>query len=50
MATYQVTYLKPKKKGFSKQTAGDFLSINDAIWYESVVKSQGCKNIIIQVR
>lgn len=50
MAIYQVTYLKPKKKGFSKQTAGDFLTINDAVWYETMIKSQGCKDIMIQIR
>jgi hypothetical protein len=43
---YQVTYLKPKKKGYTKQTA-TFLKIDDAIFWESLVKQQGCTNVEI---
>ena len=39
---YQVTYLKPKKKTFSKQTA-TFYTIEDAALWEKHVKEQGCK-------
>ena len=34
---YQVTYMKPKKKGYSKQTA-TFLKIEDAVFWEQHVK------------
>ena len=34
---YQVNYLKPKKKGYSKQTA-KFLKIEDAVFWEEHVK------------
>jgi hypothetical protein len=44
---YQVSYLKLKKKNhYSKQFA-TFYSIEDAVWYEGIVKSQGAKEIII---
>jgi len=43
---YEVTFLKPKKKGYAKQSA-IFLKIDDAIWYETLIKSQGAKDIII---
>jgi hypothetical protein len=43
---YEVIYDKPKKKGFAKQTA-TFLKIDDAIFWENVIKTQGCKNIEI---
>ena len=43
---YEVIYDKPKKKGYAKQSA-TFLKIDDAILWESHVKEQGCKNIII---
>jgi len=43
---YQVNYLKPKKKGYAKQTA-TFLKIEDAVFWESVVKEQGATNIQI---
>jgi len=39
---YQVIYLKPKKKAFSKQTAV-FYTIEDANDWEKYVKTQGCK-------
>ena len=45
---YSVSYLKPKKKGYAKQTA-TFLKIEDAMFWENVVKSQGAKEIQIQV-
>jgi hypothetical protein len=45
---YQVIYLKPKKKMYSKQVA-TFLTIEDAIWYENFVKKQGCKEVQINV-
>jgi len=46
---YQVQYLKPKKKGYSKQVAS-FLTIDDAIWYENLMKNQGHKEVQINVR
>jgi hypothetical protein len=46
---YQVVYLKPKKKGYSKQTA-TFLSIDDAAFWEQVIKKQGAKDIEIHVK
>ena len=45
---YQVTYLKPKKKGYSNQSAS-FLKIDDAIWWETLMKDEGCKDIKIKV-
>jgi hypothetical protein len=46
---YQVMYLKPKKKGYSQQTA-TFLKIDDAIFWEQIVKQQGAKDIKIVVK
>jgi hypothetical protein len=43
---YEVTYLKPKKKGYAKETA-TFLKIEDAFYWESLVKEQGAKEVII---
>jgi hypothetical protein len=43
---YEVQYLQPKKKGFSKQTA-TFLKIDDAIFWETHIKDLGAKEIII---
>jgi len=44
---YEVQFLKRKKKDhYSKQSAV-FLNIEDAIWYEKIVESQGAKEIII---
>jgi hypothetical protein len=43
---YEVSYLKPKSKGYAKQTAV-FLKIEDAMFWEGVVKNQGAKDIII---
>jgi len=43
---YQVVYLKPKKKSFSKQTA-TFYTIEDASFWEKMVLSQGCENVEI---
>ena len=43
---YQVHYLKPKKKMYSKQVA-TFLTIEDAGFWEQIVKQQGCKEIEI---
>jgi len=45
---YQVKYQKPKKKGYSNQTA-TFLKIDDAIFWEKVMREQGCKDIQIHV-
>jgi hypothetical protein len=42
MYKYQVVYLKPKKKSYSKQVA-TFYSIEDASYYEECIKKQGCK-------
>ena len=49
MYKYQVVYLKPKKKGYSKQVA-TFLTIDDAAFWEQVVKKQGAKDIEIHVK
>jgi len=47
---YQVVYLKPKRKGhYSKQVAS-FLTIDDAAFWEQVVKKQGAKDIQIHVK
>jgi hypothetical protein len=43
---YEVTYLKPKKKGYAKQTA-TFLKIEDAFYWKSVVENRGAKEYII---
>jgi hypothetical protein len=43
---YQVTYLKPKKKMYSRQVA-TFLTIEDAGFWEQTVKIQGCKDVEI---
>ena len=42
MCKYQVVYLKPKKKSYSKQVA-TFYTIEDASYYEECIKRQGCK-------
>ena len=43
---YQVKYLKPKKKGTAMQTA-TFYKIEDAVFWEGIVKDQGATNIQI---
>jgi hypothetical protein len=43
---YEVKYLRKKSKGYSKQSA-TFLKIEDALYWESIIKSQGAKEIII---
>ena len=48
--TYQVHYLRQKKKGYSQTTAGDFLTIDDAVFWEQIVKQQGAKDIKIVVK
>ena len=46
---YQVVYLRPKKKGYSKQTAS-FLSIDDAVFWQQVIEKQGAKDVQIHVK
>tara|TARA_R100000005_G_C4986065_1_gene194400 strand:+ start:732 stop:875 length:144 start_codon:yes stop_codon:yes gene_type:complete len=46
---YQVNYLKPKKKGFANHSAS-FFKIEDAIFWEKLKKSEGCKDFQILVR
>ena len=46
---YQVHYLRQKKKGYSQQTA-TFLKIDDAVFWEQIVKQQGAKDIKIVVK
>jgi hypothetical protein len=46
MIKYQVTYLKPKKKMYSRQVV-TFYKIEDAGLWEQMVKTQGCKEIEI---
>lgn len=43
---FEVNYLKPKKKGYAKQTAV-FLKIEDAFLWESHVKREGAKEVVI---
>lgn len=44
---YDVIYMKPKKKGYAKETA-TFLKIDDAIFWENYVRSKGAKEVTIQ--
>ncbi len=44
---YEVRFLKSKKKGHYSQQSAIFLNIEDAVWYEKIIKSQGAKEIII---
>jgi len=46
---YQVQYLRPKRKGYSKQVA-TFLSIDDAAFWQQVIEKQGAKDIQIHVK
>lgn len=46
---FEITYLKPKKKGYAKQSA-TFLKIEDAFFWQSVVEKEGAKDIIITPR
>ena len=46
---YQVTYLKPKKKGYSEQIA-TFFKIDDAEFWSKIVEKQGAKEVKILVR
>lgn len=46
---FEITYLKPKKKGYAKQSA-TFLKIEDAFFWKSIVENQGAKDIIITPR
>ena len=43
---YQVQYLKPKRKGYSKQVA-TFLTIDDADFWRQVIEKQGAKDVEI---
>jgi len=45
---YQVKYLKPKKKGFSTQSA-IFMRIEDCMWWEKIKTAEGCKDFQILV-
>ena len=46
---YQIHYQKPKKKGFAKHQA-TFMKIEDAIFWEQVMSTQGCKDFQILVK
>ena len=46
---YQVTYLKPKKKGYSTQAA-TFLKFDDAEFWCKMIENQGAKEIKILVK
>lgn len=46
---YEVHYLQPKQKGYSKQVA-TFLKIDDAIFWENMIIKQGAKDITIQLK
>lgn len=43
---FEVQYIKPKKKGYSKQVA-TLYNIEDAEYWKSVIEKQGCKDIQI---
>lgn len=43
---FQVSYSKPKKKGYSKQIA-TLYTIEDANFWKDLMSSQGCKDIEI---
>lgn len=43
---YEVCYLLPQKKKYVKETA-TFFKIDDAIFWESIVKEKGAKDVII---
>jgi hypothetical protein len=43
---YKVQYLKPKKKGSSKHEAV-FFNIEDAFFWQKMVKDNNCKNVEI---
>ena len=45
---YSVVYQKPKKKGYAEQKA-TFLKIEDAMFWEDLVKQQGAKEVQIVV-
>tara|TARA_Y100000289_G_C3811369_1_gene93896 strand:- start:126 stop:272 length:147 start_codon:yes stop_codon:yes gene_type:complete len=40
---YQVIYQQPKKKGFATQKA-TFFKIEDAVFWEELMKKNGCKD------
>lgn len=44
---YQVIYLKKKKDNkYARQVAGDFLTVEDACWYEKQIKGDNnIKNV-----
>ena len=46
---YQVNYMKPKKKGYAKQTA-TFVKIDDAVFWEKVMTEEGCTDFQILVK
>ena len=46
---YEVNYQKPKKKGYATHKA-TFMKIEDAIFWEQVMLSQGCKDFKILVK
>jgi hypothetical protein len=46
---FEITYLKPKRKGYAQQSA-TFLKIEDCFFWESIIKQQGAKDIIITPR
>jgi len=43
---YEVSYLKPKQRGYAKQSAV-FFKLDDAFAWQSYVKSVGAKEIIV---
>lgn len=46
---YQVHYQRKKNKGYSSQVA-TFLKIEDAMFWENLMKQQGAKDIQILVK
>jgi len=46
---FEITYLKPKRKGYAQQSA-TFLKIEDCFFWQSIIEKQGAKDIIITPR
>jgi len=44
MMKYKVEYLKPKKKGYSNQSAV-FFNVTDAFEWQKMVKDNNCINV-----
>ncbi len=48
---YIVSYFQPKKKrGYYSQQSATFMKIEDAMFWESIMKEKGCKDVNITVK